>query len=272
MRKQKGFTLIKLLVVIAIIAQLLSLIIPGLNMAKRKASMVADLANVKSTSLAWYMYQGENNGLICSLTPQNAYPWVKNPVDTAGNTPSLTQVTPIVTDEDEKRGISKGVLFEYIKNADVFHCPMDQRKSLYDLSNIFRTYSMPAYLNWSGTLTGTNEIHRFGKIVGPGTKIMLVEEADMRNYNNGAWSFGAPEWTGGGLEWWDPLAVTHGDGSTLGFCDGPAENHKWVDPFTKDRPNKLAKTGTTNYGREAPPAGHTTDIQYIYSGWGYRKK
>jgi prepilin-type N-terminal cleavage/methylation domain-containing protein len=53
MRKTvQASTLIELLVVIAIIALLLSIFIPGLNMVKRKASMVLYSINVNNISSA----------------------------------------------------------------------------------------------------------------------------------------------------------------------------------------------------------------------------
>ena len=65
-RKKKGFTLIELLVVIAIIALLLSIVMPGLNLAKKKASSIVCMANVKNLSLGWFSYKEDNNGRIMS--------------------------------------------------------------------------------------------------------------------------------------------------------------------------------------------------------------
>ena len=66
MMTRKGFTLIELLVVIAIIAVLLSILMPGLNMAKKKAASIVCLSNARQMSIAWYMYQEENDSRIMS--------------------------------------------------------------------------------------------------------------------------------------------------------------------------------------------------------------
>lgn len=275
MHKRSGFTLIELLVVIAIIALLLSIIVPSLHMAKRKASMAVCLTDAKQIATAWFMYQEEAKGKIPGSDPGRQYGWVRHPVDLGGATLSATAATPVVTDEDEARGIEAGVLFPYLKSVGVFHCPMDKRKSLFDGSDILRSFSMPACLNFRPDLNDQPQIKQYNEIRGSGNKIMLLEEAEIRNYNLGSWSFGTPEWTGGSaLLWWDPLAVTHGDSSTLGYCDGHAENHKWVDAFTRQRPEALARTlpVATNYGMVAPPASEMTDIQFMHSVWAYRAK
>jgi prepilin-type processing-associated H-X9-DG protein len=95
---------------------------------------------------------------------------------------------------------------------------------------------------------------------------MMVEEADMREFNLGPWGLGTQEHSNTPA-WWDPMAVWHGQSSILGYCDGHAEVHVWRDKFTKQRMEKLIKTGARNYGIEAPPADQITDLNYMLSHW-----
>lgn len=62
MNKQRGFTLIELLVVVAIIALLLSLLMPALQRVRRQAKTAVCQANLGHWGLVWSMYCDDNNG------------------------------------------------------------------------------------------------------------------------------------------------------------------------------------------------------------------
>lgn len=272
-KARRAFTLIELLVVIAIIALLMAIIMPGLNLAKKKAASAVCLSNAKQLTYSWYMYQEENNGMICSSSPLPYNAWVKDPIDSSGATMSAQQVTPAVTDEDEIRGIEDGILFDYYEAPDVLHCPADKiRISKYDGTKVFRSYSIPAYLNPSNSSSNLT-VRRLTSIKVTSSRVMLVEEADGRNFNSGPWSFGAPGWGSvpeGEFRWWDPMAVNHGDSSILGFCDGHAEVHKWRAPSTKQRMIDFQNDPTRKaYGLDsAPPSDSTEDVDYMGRAWG----
>lgn len=57
-----GFTLVELLVVIGIIALLISMLLPGLNKARRSAATVACAANLRSIIQGMQIYASQNNG------------------------------------------------------------------------------------------------------------------------------------------------------------------------------------------------------------------
>src|ERR1022692_4051019 len=67
--KNKGFTLVELLVVMAIIAILAALLLPALSRAKAKALTVACLNNLKQLETAWHVYTADNDDL---LVPNNS--------------------------------------------------------------------------------------------------------------------------------------------------------------------------------------------------------
>lgn len=72
--RRSAFTLIELLVVISIIALLVSILLPSLNIARKMAKDVACLATLKSIGLGWQMYWTENNPSIpvAPPMPENA--------------------------------------------------------------------------------------------------------------------------------------------------------------------------------------------------------
>jgi prepilin-type N-terminal cleavage/methylation domain-containing protein len=267
--KKTGFTLIELLVVIAIIAMLLAILVPALRIAKEKGSMAVCLYNVRQLSTAWFSYQMENQGKLVNPDVKGGG-WVDVPMNAAG----ITDISP-VTDEDEQRGIEKGTFFPYVKSYDVYHCPGDNiRKSKYDQTNIFRTYSIPNCLGL--------KLRKYNEISSPGIRYNFVEEAETRAYNEGTWDITLPAAVPAsssidqGWRWRDPIGVNHGDSGVLGFCDGHAEVHKWVDPWTKERVMAFFNSDYTGYGtfemdQFKGSRVQFNDLNFMGTGWADRK-
>ena len=62
MKKSKGFTLIELLVVVAIIALLISILLPSLSRARELAKRAVCGANQKGIGVAMHIYSNDNDG------------------------------------------------------------------------------------------------------------------------------------------------------------------------------------------------------------------
>ena len=60
----RGFTLIEVLVVVAIVTVLASLLLPALAQAKAKAHAIACASNIKQLSLGWLLYADDNTDLL----------------------------------------------------------------------------------------------------------------------------------------------------------------------------------------------------------------
>ena len=217
------------------------------------------------------MYAGDNDNRIMSADDGNAQRWCAVAYDAKGAAMGNTQTDPPVLDEDEIRGIERGVLYPYIKAPKAYHCPADNvRISIYDHTKIFVSYSIPMCLN--GSPGNTKQISRMTEITQQSTRYNFVEAGEPRNWNAGHhFVIGAPEVTNlATWQWWGPIAINHGDSSILGFCDGHAEARKWRDRFTIDWVDKIVKGGVTTYGQQAPPVDQTADIDYMAAGWAYR--
>jgi prepilin-type N-terminal cleavage/methylation domain-containing protein/prepilin-type processing-associated H-X9-DG protein len=61
MKRRTGFTLIELLVVVAIIAVLISLLLPSLGQARAQAKKVVCMSNLKQVGIAFVAYEMDNN-------------------------------------------------------------------------------------------------------------------------------------------------------------------------------------------------------------------
>jgi prepilin-type N-terminal cleavage/methylation domain-containing protein len=270
-QSKKGFTLIELLVVIAIIAVLMGILMPSLRAAKQQAAAANCMANSRSLSFGWVMYAQENdNSIVPASMGNNA--WIGQPQAEDGTLHTPTQASPMVLDEDEIRGIKKGLLYPYLKDAGAYHCPADNmRISKYDGSKVFVSYGLADCLNGRDP-SFKRQIKKIHQIKNASKRYNFVETAETRNFNSaGHFVIGAPEYTGlKTWSWWSPMAVHHNKASVLGFCDGHAEKHKWVDKFTIDRVQKLIDQNVDTYGQEPGPPDQQQDLKYMADGWAYR--
>lgn|GEM_PF-2091146 len=70
-RRQSGFTLLELLVVISIIAVLLGLLLPALGEAKRRARLLKDVANLSQNAKSIGTYGAQNKGRMPNIREGN---------------------------------------------------------------------------------------------------------------------------------------------------------------------------------------------------------
>ncbi|MBN1816443.1 MAG: prepilin-type N-terminal cleavage/methylation domain-containing protein [Sedimentisphaerales bacterium] len=264
--KRRAFTLIELLVVIAIIGILLAILIPALNIAKNQATGAVCLANVNGISKSWFLYADENESKLCNghvprestyanlqfwLTttsyggPYKDNAWFVNPPhDKDGVYTGDPIPCPL---EDEGNGIMSGALGPYVGSEKAWHCPGDKNYLKTTGRGGKRSYSI------TGLMHGEQPNHpkcvdKMNEIVTPAAKIVFLENTDDRGWNMGSWimNYGPPP------SWIDPMAIFHNDRSTIGFADGHAEKHQWVDGDTIRRSG-----GTSN----APSEGR--DLEWL---------
>ncbi len=280
MKSKKAFTLIELLVVIAIIALLLSIIMPALRKVKKQAAAIVCLANMRSMAACWHSYAMDNsekmvNGQVPREVLAKPAFWVEAPQDRTGSYTGEKPDSMQLPIEEEQNGIRKGLLFPYLDSVDVYHCPAENGKKLFESSaraaygSFWNCYSITGLMNGESSKetyliynpTGTpqpgvnydrNAVIKMTEVVSPGSKIVFLENGDSRGWLMGSWlmNYETPS------SWIDPFAIWHGNQSPLGFADGHAENHKWVEKTTIE--NATQKTFTAS-----PPADEREDIEYF---------
>lgn len=280
MKSKKAFTLIELLVVIAIIGLLMAIIVPALRKVKKQAAAIVCLANMRGMAACWHSYAMDNdqkmvNGHVPRRTdlsvPVSRF-WVEAPQDNSGTYTGdkalNNQQLPI---EEEQNGIEKGLLFPYIEAFDAYHCPAERTRITFAqvasaaYGSFWNSYSITGLMNGEvsketvqiynpGATSGWNDkaVLKMTEVVSPGDKIVFLENADPRGWLMGSWLMNY----GTNPSWVDPFAIWHGNQSPLGFADGHAENHQWVDETTIN--NALSGSFNAN-----PDPGETEDITYM---------
>ena len=137
-RPLHGFTLIELLVVVAIIALLVSILIPSLAAAREQAKKVVCMTRVKSQLLGIHLYASDFNGQI----PVGPYQPMTLPGPVMGPPFNLIASNQLWIGYLQQYNSHGVLLNNYLKTAESFFCPGDDSKNpseeldkMYHLSN-----------------------------------------------------------------------------------------------------------------------------------------
>jgi prepilin-type N-terminal cleavage/methylation domain-containing protein/prepilin-type processing-associated H-X9-DG protein len=238
--RDAAFTLVELLVVVAIIAILASMLLPGLANAKSKSHSIFCLNNLKQLSLAWTVYATDNQDRLPNNfgTTQIKRLLAQNQnINWAGsilNWDAEPDNTNIFLNTTAALGSYVG------QSARVFKCPSDRvvsddQRSI-GWAERTRSFSMNAMVGDAGEFTsaGTNVnnpyYHQYLKLseFQNSTRIFVFIEEHPHSINDGYFINKAyPAW------WHDLPASYHNGAANLTFGDGHVETHQWVQAGTK---------------------------------------
>jgi prepilin-type N-terminal cleavage/methylation domain-containing protein/prepilin-type processing-associated H-X9-DG protein len=198
-KRQAGFTLVELLVVIGIIALLIAILLPALNKARAQGQWAKCASNMKQVVTAFIQYTNDYKG---------AFPWRAS--GTQGPRPDLTKTGDPFRgandwihwqDKPEYGGsvvvnINDSAIAPYLSAKDeklkeLFRCPSDDAErhtnrggtiGIYKYSYTMNDKVTAANADGSGsTDEGLGMFHKITQVRHNAEKIFLVEEADPKD-------------------------------------------------------------------------------------------
>ena len=228
--RTKGFTLLELLAVIAIISVLATLISTALNQTKARAQQMSCLNNLRQLQMGWILYAEDNDDYL----PLNRTEPSSNEALYGRRNTAESWVAGNPKEDVSTANIERGSLFRYVKNPNAYRCLADPGKVwVQKTARRTRSYSMSAYLgaDWEfpQMKSKLSEIQNQRP-----SKIFVFIEEDMLS-----------PWHGGFVVM--PLdrsillsansgslpGTWHNGGTDLSFADGHVEFWRW----SSEKPN-----------------------------------
>ena len=188
---RRRFTLIELLVVIAIIAILASLLLPALQMVKKRGNQIACMNNIKQMGQVLGMYTNDWNGFL---------PTIAGPSYTAPYWPYL--------------------VIDYFDKYELFLCashPKNRARLYYYYNTTTKKWNLQSYYSPSYGANGLVFGQRVSLIQRPTETILLVDS--MANNLVSGYGYYISKWYGEGNTW---VATRHNRGTNILWADSHA--------------------------------------------------
>ena len=236
--RRPAFTLIELLIVIAILVLLLAILLPGLSRAKAKAREVACLSNLRQLQTCAKLYSMDYDGF---LLPNRYVYNIGTEAPSAGFIAAMTWCAGLAPFDTTTENIESGLLFTYNKSTGIYRCPSDmarvrtedgrllsmRRTRSYNLCQSINGYPYTDKTYYPPSFTKENEIDdpppsRLLHFVG-------VHEDGILDSHFGIPPRG-PTFKTDPPQWWDLPAGRHSQGGNISFADGHVEHWRWVRP------------------------------------------
>ncbi len=224
MRPERAFSLVELLVVIAVIAILAALLLPVISLAEKRGDQTSCLNNLRQLQVAWRMYLDENND---SLPLNDSVISIYSPYWSTSNSWVIGDAT-VSADLSLIRG---GSIFQYVNSTEIYHCPSDHSMVTNMSALRIRSYSLDYFLN--GEIDTQYDQYlpdsSFDGLITKGTSLSNPSKvftfADESEWTIGDGVFVVLRATS--QTWEDVPSDRHSQGGNLSFADGHCEHWRW---------------------------------------------
>ncbi len=233
-----GFTLVELLVVIAMIAVLAAMQVPALTGTKVNSRTTRCLSNMRQLQVCWQMYTDDNNELL----PING-----SSIATGPEGVTNAWITGNAQTNPATPYIPNGLLYPYNKSLSIYACPANTRRITFpanppiNFSPFVGPQARTVSINYplGGTtptnssesqllLTGVHPVLKYSEITSPnpepGKMFVFMDENEF-SVDDGR--FALDPGGSGRNRWWNLPGSRHNKGATLSFADGHVEYWKW---------------------------------------------
>jgi prepilin-type N-terminal cleavage/methylation domain-containing protein/prepilin-type processing-associated H-X9-DG protein len=228
-RRSHAFTLVELLVVIAVIGILAGLILPALAGARSRGQSITCLNNVKQLQTCWLMYVNDHNNYV--------------PPNRSGKTNGIWRSTPDswIGNSNARRdassaNIESGLLFKYgyDRALRTYHCPADTAEvGTPGGGSVLRTRSYSMSGCWGGRKSEVQTtVPRLEPTLKVSSLFVFIEEHEDSIDDAHFLTWPEPD-----DRWANLPSGRHAQSGILSFADGHVERWKWLWP-KKFRPRE----------------------------------
>jgi prepilin-type N-terminal cleavage/methylation domain-containing protein/prepilin-type processing-associated H-X9-DG protein len=222
--RRRGFTLIELVVVAALLALLATLALPAHGKAGRSGHAVACANNLKQLIAGYLMYAHDNNDLALGPSASDAVPaWCSGVLGSA----------PDAIDEQLVR---KSPTYRYVASPRVFRCPSDGSRFVFQGQwwPRNRSYAVNSFMGPPAFIYPNSDIFKFARKLsditapGPSAVYVLLEEHE-NSINDSHFLPFKDLHQFGNQAWLDAPSGRHGNAAGLAYADGHSDIHRWLD-------------------------------------------
>ena len=259
-RSAKGFTVVDLMVTLAVIAVLAVMVLPALGRTHSGGAVAQCLNNLRQIGAAWSMYSEDSAGDLIECHPwrrlpsgarasgtANPYSWAPG---YAGMGSTATYGPLPLHSATNATGLQQTVFYRYIKDFSMYRCPSDTRAV--EGLPVLRSYAMNSWMNGSAYNGGFRFFWSQGDILQPSTTWVVIDE-DGLTLDDAMFTFFME-----GRGFINLPGRRHSNGYTLLLADGHVESHRLQDAVNisvQQAPGSTGLAGSEN----------TSDFQFLKS-------